>query len=118
MPAFNPDIHDIDPKTGFQIDKETGVMSGLVAKPHAPVSAERDWPAWVPVHESHVVRVQVGDAPAHISTPDYVDFHVNRVTGEVTVLVNNEEEERRATSGKEPSPAPVADPVDHHSEEV
>ena len=58
----------------------------------------KDWPRWVPVHQSHIARKDGGDAPTHISVPDFADYHVNRATGEVTVMVKDEAEAARAAA--------------------
>lgn len=96
MAAFDSKIHDFDPITGYQIDKATGRQSGLVPAPHVPVAPIGEFPKWVPVHESHVVRKKSEFAPDHVSTPGWEYFHVNRVDGAVSVLVNDEDEEKRA----------------------
>ncbi len=97
MPAFDPNIHEIDPKTGFQVDKDTGHFSGLVAKaPASGVVVDREWPKWVSVHESHINRRKTEGEPDYISTPAFPNFHVQRGAGDVTVLVRNEDEEKMA----------------------
>jgi hypothetical protein len=99
--VFNPEQHKIDPETGLMIDKESGHPVGLVPKP-ASKAAFQEWPKWVAVHESHVVRRDSGaGAPIAISVPAFLHHHVDRVTGEVTVLVQDEDEERLASSEKE-----------------
>ena len=71
-----------------------------------------EFPKWVVPHASHIVRqtaqpgesrpgtenslLSAGDAPDHISTPAWTEFSVNRVTGEVMVLVQDAEEEAKA----------------------
>lgn len=56
-----------------------------------------EYPKWVTPHASHVVRRKDdADAPEHVSTPAWPQHHVNRVNGEVTVLVNDAAEEKRA----------------------
>ena len=95
--AYDPEQHDFDPKTGLLIDKETGHIIGLHAKPEAPVAEGIEYPKWVAPHESHIVRTQrEKDGPFHISTPAFVQSHVHRVTNEVTVLVKDAEEEALA----------------------
>jgi hypothetical protein len=96
MPAFNPNLHEIDPATGFQVNRDTGGLSGVIAvSPAAPVLVDRDFPKWVGVHDSHIVRRGEGDN-VHVSTPAFPDYHVNRADGAVTVLVRNEDEEKMA----------------------
>lgn len=107
--AFDSKTHEIDPRTGFQVDKETGHLVGLMSKPHQPVAADAEWPKWIVPHASHVVRTATGDAPDHVSTPAFPEFHVNRATGEVTVLVHDAEDEARALATLvTPGPAPDA----------
>ena len=71
-----------------------------------------EFPKWVVPHASHIVRqtaqpgdsrpgtenslLSAGEAPDHISTPAWTEFSVNRVTGEVMVLVQDAEEEAKA----------------------
>ncbi len=71
-------------------------------------STSTEWPKWVVPHESHVVRKKADGAPDHVSVTDFEDFHVDRVTGEVTVLVKDEEDERRASTELK-AEEPVAD---------
>lgn len=107
MPAFNSDFHDIDPATGFQIDKASGTFSGLVQKTFENAAeAVSDFPKWVVANVDHIVMKQDGDGPVHISTPGFPDFHVNRETKEVTVLVHDEDEEKKAINGNS-----VAEPL-------
>lgn len=114
---FDPELHEVDPATGFHVNKETGGIVGVVPAP-IPPAIHNEWPKWVKVHDSHIVRkkADTGNAefdgnavvvrnpddkvPESISTPGYADSHVNRVTGEVTVLVNNEDEEKAATGAR------------------
>ena len=95
--AFDPENHEIDPKSGFMVHKETGHPIGLVPPPlHSPKDIE--WPKWVKVHDSHILRKEIEGAPDHVSVPAFPDFHVNRENGEVTVLVHDEDQEKVATS--------------------
>lgn len=109
---FDADNHVIDPKTGFAVHKDTGHVIGLEQAPH-PVLADRntEWPKWVTPSESHVVRVKVAeDQPEIISVPGWEYYHVNRTDGAVTVLVNNEDEEKLALGEKaeaKPEDAPL-----------
>ena len=71
------------------------------------------YPKWVKPHDSHIVRKKIidgqtqagftanhlvvgGEGPEHVSTPAFPQCHVNRETGEVTVLVKDEDEEKVA----------------------
>ena len=81
--AFDPEVHAIDPKTGFIVDKEHGGVAGLVPAPVKSVSTE--WPKWVPVHASHL---DGGVAQA------FLDTFTDR-KGIVSVLVRDAEEEAR-----------------------
>jgi hypothetical protein len=95
--AFDPENHEIDSRTGFMVHKDTGHPIGLVPPPvHSPCDIE--WPKWVKVHDSHILRKEIGGAPDHVSVPAFPDFHVNRENGEVTVLVHDEDQEKLATS--------------------
>lgn len=98
MPAFDSAVHEIDPLTGFQLDKDTGNISGVVAKPPIPATEPTEWPKWVKLHESQIVRRKNDGAPDHVSAPDFEEFHVDRVTGEVSALVEDEDEAKRAMS--------------------
>ena len=100
--AFDHENHAIDPATGFQVHKETGHRIGLDPAPHLPVNQDTEWPKWVVPHHSHVVSKEVHGAPEHLSVPAFPQFHVNREGGEVTVLVHNEDEEKRAIESAEP----------------
>jgi hypothetical protein len=71
-----------------------------------------EFPKWIVPHASHVARQKVdqkrtrpgsenslraaGADEEHISTPAWPDFHVSRITGEVTVLVKDAKEEALA----------------------
>jgi hypothetical protein len=110
--------HEIDPRTGFAVDKDTGHIVGLMPAPPPRVALGIEWPKWIVPHESHIVRREVEGAPDHVSTPGYPDFHVNRADGVVTVLVKDEEDEKRATgeykapgseNGEEVKPEPNAE---------
>lgn len=98
--AIDPDRHEVDPKTGFVVDKETKQVIGLTPAESKPVSHETDFPAWVVPHESHVVRLKRDDGE-HITTPEWAEHFVNRVDGVVTVLVHNAGEEARALAARE-----------------
>ncbi len=56
-----------------------------------------EYPKYVVVHESHITRID-GQAPV---PQEFPHFHVNRVNGEVTVLVEDEEQEALATKSRE-----------------
>lgn len=72
---------------------------------HVKTGDDAEWPRWVAPHESHVLRKTAEGAPAHVSVPDWPEFHVDR-EGNVTVLVQNEDEEARALAEKvDASPA-------------
>jgi hypothetical protein len=94
---FDPENHEIDPRSGFMVHKDTGHPIGLVPPPlRSPQNIE--WPKWVVVHGSHINRKKVDGMPDYVSTPAYPDFHVNRANGEVMVLVHDEDQEKAATS--------------------
>ncbi len=56
------------------------------------VNNNHEFPKWVLVHESHIVR-RHGSAPV---VQSFSNFHVNRVDNSVTVLVHDADEEQRA----------------------
>ena len=89
--------HEIDPKTGFMVHKETGQPVGIFEAPPKEFHDDPDWPKWVTPHADQIVRTN-----DHVSVPAFPEFHVNRLDGSVTVLVANEDEEKAAMS------APVA----------
>jgi len=60
----------------------------------------QEYPRWAKLHESHVVRQTFPDGSVHISTPDFAEHHVNRVGGDVTVLVHDAEQEAIALGEK------------------
>src|SRR5674476_898112 len=109
---FDQENHTIDPQTGFVIHKDDGHLIGIEQEPASVVRGVA-WPKWVVPHDSQVQRKKTEGAPDHVSTPGFTDYHVNRVTGEVTVLVANEDEEKVATGEyKERDPkdaAPIFD---------
>jgi len=94
--AFNPNEHIIDPDTGFMRHAKTGHHVSLTPPPPGGVALPSDYPKWVVPHVSHIVLKTAADAPAHVSTPGWPTFHVNRETKEVSVLVADEDEEKRA----------------------
>lgn len=108
--AFDPKLHAMDPVTGFMVDKETGQMAYVQPKPvvSPPVT---EYPKWVPVHESYIVRKKTEGAPDHVSVTGYSDFHVNRVDGVVTVLVADEDAEKAAGAAFEAAPLPTIEPA-------
>lgn len=114
MAAFDPKLHEIDPVTGYQVHQDTGHPVGLIARmPAAPVNADPAWPAWVVPHESHIVRKKTEGAPDHVSTPGWEQYHVDRVSGQVTVLAMNEDEAKRAEGEFHDEPqADTGDDVD------
>ena len=93
--AFDHENHTIDPATGFQVDKTTGHKIGLENRPAEKVPYV-DFPKWIECHLGHIVRKRDGEGPEHVSTPAFPECHVDRVTGKVTVLVKDEEEEKLA----------------------
>lgn len=101
---FDPKLHYYDAK-GFARDKRTHHLLGIEEAPpprHPNEGAE--YPKWVTPHRGHVKGMGEG-----VSTPLFPDFHVNRISGDVTVLVHDAEEEARAVT--DPNvPAPASDP--------
>lgn len=91
--AFDAENHAIDPVTGYHIDKRTGHRVGIDPAPVKRVSDDTDYPKWVVPHPGHV---SFHALHGHVSTPTFMQHHVNRIGGEVTVLVHDAEEEARA----------------------
>jgi hypothetical protein len=87
--AFDPAIHDEHPDTGLHIDKRTGFPAGLAPLPIVRVNHDDEYPKWVVPHPGHVGRHPQHD---YVHTPQW-QHHINRATGEVTVLVHNAEDE-------------------------
>jgi hypothetical protein len=101
--AYNSAEHRIDPKSGFIVDKKSGHPIGLVADPKLGQipNAGADYPSWVRAHDSWIVRLE-GRPPV---TPMLGHCHVDRNTGEVTVMVADEDAAKRAM-GEMPKPTP------------
>lgn len=126
--AFNSQLHEIDTVTGFQVDKDTKLPTGLVGRPPNaprrietvvivdPTVADAEWPKWVPVHESRIAKKSVDGAPDYVSVPGYENFHVDRLDGSVTVLVADEDAAREAASERSHEPASEAE--EYHDEGV
>lgn len=62
-----------------------------------------EFPKWVKVHADHIVRGLGG-----VSVPTFAQHFVDRVSGAVTVLVHDAQEEARAIAA---SASPPKDPV-------
>ena len=60
-------------------------------------ASHKEFPKFVEPHASHIVTQKPvhGDAPPHLSTPHFVEHHVDRF-GKVSVLVHDAEEEAKA----------------------
>ena len=86
--SFDPEVHAIDPKTGFIVDKEHGGVAGLVPAPVKSVPTY--FPKWVHVHPTHL---DGGVAQAFVQT--FTDRK-----GVVSVLVHDAEEEAKAIAEK------------------
>lgn len=77
--------------------------------PAEPAKHKNDgakYPKWVVVHPSHLAE----DATGTISVPGFGEFHKNRATGEVEVLVQDSAEEAKAKAVK-PLPPPDEPPA-------
>ena len=59
-----------------------------------------EYPKWVVAHKSHIHVTTWPNGAKHITTPDWPEFHINRIDGIVSVLVNTAEEAARATAEK------------------
>jgi hypothetical protein len=101
--AYDKDLHEVNPNTGFLVHKDTGHMIGIEEAPVRVAEPNQEWPQWVTPHESHVVRrVDPNDkdadptkAPVTV-VQGFRDWHVNRNDGSVSVLVDNEDDAKRA----------------------
>lgn len=93
------DRHEIEPHTGFAVDKDSGHIVGLMQAPVARVAPDIEFPAWVAPHQSRIQVKKTEGAPDHVSVDGFSDIHVNRVDGAVTVLVKDAEEAERALAG-------------------
>ena len=102
--AFDPNIHEVDPATGYHVFKGTGRRVGIDPAPIERVSDETEYPKWVVPHPGHITYHPLY---GHASTPLFSECSVNRVGGEVTVLVHDAEEEERARSDPSQSSAPT-----------
>jgi hypothetical protein len=96
--AFDAANHEINPATGFAVHKDDGHVIGLEQAPPAKPFGNPEWPKWVKVSDSQIVRQKRDGAPDHVSVPGWPNYHVDRTNGDVTVLVDNEDEEKIATS--------------------
>lgn len=118
--AFDAENHVIDSKTGFMLDKNSGHRVGIDPAPHkGPEVVDPNWPKWVKLHESQIERREGG--PPFSKHWDGKKTAYNRVTGELAVLVENEDEEKQASEDVliERAPEPVLDPIaseEHHEE--
>lgn len=110
--AFDSENHIIDPHTGFQLRKEDGGPVGLTSPAIRSAHRGTEYPKYVKPHPSHIVRHN-----EHVSCPYFPEFHVDRDTKEVTVMVKDADEEAKALADKDaPEPVkeaapPVAPPV-------
>jgi hypothetical protein len=72
--------------------------------------AHQEFPKFVKPHKSHVRVKKTEGAPDHVSAPAFSEVHVDRVTNDVTVLVNDADEEKKALSELKVD-APKVEPV-------
>ena len=106
---YDQENHTIDPDTGFVIHKDDGHLIGIEQVPARAVRGV-EWPKWVKPHDSQIQRKKTEGFPDHVSTPGFANYHVNRVNGEVTVLVADEDEEKVAAGEyKETEAEPFVD---------
>lgn len=98
---FDPKLHYYD-QDGFMRDKKTNHMIGVQQAPPAHHPDEgAEYPKWVTPHPGHVKGT--GDS---LSTPLFPQHHVNRVSGDVTVLVHTAAEAALAAADPNAKPAP------------
>lgn len=105
MGAFDPAIHELDAQ-GFQRHKETGHLVGIEQAPARKMENHgAEYPKWVTPHPGHIHHHPLSG----ITTPEWGIPHVERGTNEVTVMVNDAEEEARALAEpKSSAPTPEA----------
>lgn len=104
--AFDPAVHTIDHDTGFLIDKKLGHRVGLDSTPTAPPDPDQKWPKWVIPHDDHIVR---GENVPPV-TPVLGECAVRRGDGQVSVLVNNSDEEALALEAPKEAAPPELQP--------
>lgn len=101
--AFDPNQHKLDAQ-GFIVDKDSGHRVGM-ENPQVASPKDVEFPKWVAVHDSHVVKQNAAGEP-HISVARW-PFEIDRVTNVVRVLVQNAQDEAEAIA---------AAVVEHHDE--
>lgn len=77
-------------------DPDTGHLVGIEQAPVKSASHPNEYPKWVEVSASHVIRQKVEGLPDQVSVLGDWNHHTNRVDGKVMVLVENEEAEKAA----------------------
>lgn len=102
--AYDADNHEHDPVTGFLRHRQTGHLVGIEQAPAPVADVPTDYPKWVEPHVSHIAR-----QGEHIAVPGH-EWHIERGTNKVTVLVGDDEAERFVTTEK---PARRDDDVEH-----
>jgi multidrug resistance efflux pump len=86
-------------KTVEELEADVKAAAAALAEAEAEAAlAHKEFPKYVPVHESHVVRKQgIGEIPEVVAVPAFPEHHVDR-DGTVKVLVVDAEHEAKATS--------------------
>lgn len=88
------------PGAGMQRDGVSGHLIGVEPAP-LPITTPSDYPKWIKPHDSHITRSETGVVTVAGSNGG---IHVARGSGEVTVLCQDEEDEKRYTEAlAEPS---------------
>jgi hypothetical protein len=73
--------------------------------------SHREYPKYVKPHKGHVrIKKSPDGGQDHVSALPFTDVHVDRVTNDVTVLVNDADEEKKALAEPK-SDAPKVEPV-------
>lgn len=89
-------------------DQTIAELEKALAEAKAKAS-HQEYPKWVLVHLSHVHTKLGGDGQEHFSVPAFPEFHVDRLTRLVSVLVHDAEDEAKALAD------PAAKPVEQKS---
>jgi hypothetical protein len=113
-------VHDVASHLGLEPNHfNLGHVASVLAQHDISAPPADQYPKWVGIHDSHLDH----DADGNPIPPDWVhDFHKDR-DGKVSVIVHDEDEERRAVEAaadepvEETDPAAVADPVDGSTKE-
>lgn len=99
--AFDPELHVIDPHTGFAHHKAGGLPVG-VAPPPLPATEYADYPKWIKPHQSRDARL-LGET--HLPRGGQLMLKVNSPEEERFALSDPSEDEREATEARQAAEA-------------